>query len=200
MRDSPPLYFALTSFVAPLYLIFPYSSMLFHLRDYRGATVEDLDIKPAISINPSTTLEEALEIAYENEFTNLPVINELNKKLLGILNMNSLKNIPKDTKLAPIVRNYMLWFNNTAREKYLRQMEIQTSPVEKTLQSSTIKTPNTKTRKYAVITPLTPLEELSKFFSSGNFFAIITNDNGTYVYGVATPEDLMKYENSRPRL
>lgn len=169
---------------------------LFHTRDYRGATVEDLDIKPALSINPTTTLDEAVEIAFENEFTNLPVIHEDNKKLLGILNVESLKN-EKSKFLKPIVKNYMLWFHQKAREKY--ESEEREGNKTTTSLSTTIRTP-TKGRKYAVITPLTPLEELSKFFNGGNYFAIVTNDVGTFVYGVATPEDLVKYENSRPRL
>ncbi|CAH2351474.1 hypothetical protein CLIB1423_03S07118 [[Candida] railenensis] len=173
---------------------------LFHVRDYRGATVEDLDIKPAISINPSTSLAEATDIAFENEFTNLPVINETNKKLLGILNIESLKNIPKNTPVAPVVKHYMLWFHQNARKKYEDQFSKNSSTtVERTKLNTTIKTP-TRSRKYTIVTPLTPLEELSAFFNQGNFFAIITNDEGTFVYGVATPEDLMKYENSRPKL
>lgn len=175
-------------------------AILFHVRDYRGATVEDLDIRPAISVNPSTDLNIALEIAYENEFTFLPVIHESNKKLLGVLNVQELRSKPEKYQkgfLKPIVKHYMVWFHQKAREKYEAEDH---SKATSTALSTTIVKPVSKGKKYQVITPWTPLEKLAKFFNSGIYFAIITNENSNFVYGVATPEDLIKYENSRPRL
>lgn len=175
---------------------------LFAIRDYRGATVEDLDIKPAISINPTTHLNEALEIAYENEFTYLPVIHESNKKLLGIFNVEDLKTSHDQnnrTRLAPLVKNHMLWFKQTSKANYEKEHQ-EPQKLNKTALNTTILKPQSKGKSFDVITPMTPLENLAKFFSDGVYFAIITNDEGTLVYGVATPEDLTRYENSRPRL
>ncbi|ODV66891.1 hypothetical protein HYPBUDRAFT_148670 [Hyphopichia burtonii NRRL Y-1933] len=179
--------------------------VLFHTRDYRGATVEDLDIAPAVSINPSTSLDQALEISFENEFTFLPVIHESNKRLLGILNIESLKKDPSKYKrsfLKPVAVNYMLWFHQKSRENYEReQQEVNNQGTTKTsLNTTMLKPKSPKGKKYSVITPMTPLEELARFFNQGNYFAIITNDKGNFVYGVATPEDLIRYEKSRPRL
>ncbi|CAH6721337.1 hypothetical protein CLIB1444_05S08856 [[Candida] jaroonii] len=171
--------------------------VLFHVRDYRGATIEDLDIKPALSINPTTNINIALEIAFENEFTYLPVIHEENKRLLGVLNVGLLRDNPNKLNtsfLKPIVKNYMIWFNQKSREFYEKQ---DIKPVEP-VRNRTIMKPRAK--KYKVLTPWTPLEQLADFFNNGIYFAIITNDEGNFVYGVATPEDLTKYENSRPRL
>lgn len=172
---------------------------LFHIRDYRGATVEDLDIQPALSINPITHLNVALEIAYEHEFSYLPVIHEANKKLLGVINIEELKSKPQKFKsgfLKPIVKHYMIWFHQKARDNYEKEShEEQSTPL-----NTTIKTPKPKGKKFNIITPWTPLEQLAEFFNSGIYFAIITNDDGTFVYGVATPEDLTRYEKSRPRL
>lgn len=171
--------------------------VLFHTRDYRGATVEDLDIKPAISITPRTLVYEALEISFENEFTYLPVVHEQNKKLLGILNVGLLRTNQEQiqkSSVEPIAMNYMTWFHQGARQKYKEQRE---STLE--LKSSRIFKPNGG-KSYVVITPMTPLEDLASFFNSGQYFAIITNHDGIIVYGVATPEDLIKYENSRPKL
>lgn len=173
---------------------------LFHIRDYRGATVEDLDIKPAISINPTTPLHEALEIAYEYEFTYLPVIDERNKKLLGIFNVEELSNSKAregKTYREPIVKNYMLWFHQSTRERYEEDYKNKLR-TNNTSVKATIKGLGNK--MYTVITPLTPLEKLAEFFNKGNFFAIVTNAEGSFVYGVATPEDLTRYEQSRPRL
>lgn len=183
---------------------------LFHVRDYRGATVEDLDIKPALSINPISSLDQALEISYENEFTYLPVIHETNKRLLGILNIESLKNDPSKYKrsfLAPIAKNHMLWFNQKAKENYEKEHqqiqergEIKSGSKSTSVNTKILKPRSPKGARFDVITPLTPLEDLAAFFNKGIYFAIITNDEGNFVYGVATPEDLIKYENSRPRL
>lgn len=171
---------------------------LFHIIDYRGATVEDLDIRPAISINPSTPLERAIEVSFENEFTYLPVIHETNKRLLGVLNVESFKvDLLKlrNSFLKPIAKNYMLWFSHKARSNYDQESEAKTTTP---LNSKILKPKSAK--KYKVLTPLTPLEDLALFFNTGNYFAIITNGDGNLVYGVVTPEDLIKYEHSRPRL
>lgn len=172
------------------------------IRDYRGATVEDLDIKPAISINPTTHLNEALEVAYEHEFTYLPVIHESNKKLLGIFNVEDLKttsNAENKVRLAPLVKNHMLWFHQKAKDNYENDHQ-EPQKINKTALNTTILKPQTKGKSFNIITPMSPLEELANFFAEGVYFAIVTNDEGTLVYGVATPEDLTRYENSRPRL
>lgn len=177
--------------------------VLFHIRDYRGATVEDLDIRPAISIHPLMGIQEAVEIAFENEFTYLPVIHEENKRLLGILNVEDLRNDTSKISrsfLKPIVKNYMFWFHQLSKAKY--EQEHESASTSTTKPETKLKTKMLKPRgkRYDVITPLTPLEDLAAFFNKGVYFAIITNENENFVYGVATPEDLIKYENSRPKL
>lgn len=172
---------------------------LFHIVDYRGAVIEDLDIRPAISINPSTTIDRAIHVSFENEFTFLPVIHEVHKTLLGVLNVEPLKADPakvKSSTMLPIAKNYMLWFSQRARQNYESEAtEANTStPV-----NSKIFRPR-GSKKFEVLTPLCTLETLAAFFNSGNYFAIITNGDGNLVYGVVTPEDLIKYEHARPRL
>lgn len=175
---------------------------LFHVLDYRGATIEDLDIRPAISISPLTTLRRAFQVAFENEFTFLPVILNINKRLLGVLSVLELS--PTQLKKAgpdALVKDHMLWFSQNAREKYAQ--EIQNSKdlnVATPLNTKIFKPKPTRGKQYEVLTPLSALEDLAKFFNSGNYFAIITTGEGNLVYGVVTPEDLSKYEKSRPRL
>lgn len=173
----------------------------FKHRDYRGATIEDLDIKPAISINPTTSISAALDLSFENEFTYLPVIHEVNKKLLGVLNVEHLRNNPDlITKYEPIVKTFMFWFSNNVRKRYAAEHE-QSKKINTTPINAKIITPyGTGSKDYTVLTPYTPLEDLAKFFNSGNYFAIITENDGKFVYGVATPDDLIKYEKARPKL
>lgn len=173
------------------------SNTLFQTKDYRGATVEDLDIRPAISINPSTPLSRALQVSFEHDFTFLPVIHEGNKRLLGVLNVLELQPLgakegEKDTK------DHMLWFSQKAKNRYAEnsQSRLPTTP----LNSKILKPKPCGAKKYQVITPSSPLEDLSTFFNDGEYFAIVTNNEGNLVYGVVTPEDLQKYEHSRPRL
>lgn len=176
----------------------------FTRRDYRGATIEDLNIMPAMSINPTTSITRALEISFENEFTYLPVIHEKNKKLLGVLNVEHLRNNPDlvaRNDLNPIVKTFMFWFNNKARVKYEAEQKDGTGSTEPTPVNTKIITPyGNGSKHYTVLTPFTPLEDLAAFFNSGNFFAIITENDGKFVYGVTTPDDLRKYEKARPKL
>lgn len=160
-------------------------------KDYRGATIEDLDIKPAILVNPQTTILQALETAYECEFTFLPVIHETKKILLGVLNVDEVQ-----PKKGELVKNHMLWFSQLAKRNY----EQSAQKLEKTPRNAKIINPTKSSKKYTVLTPGTPLEELEKFFSENNPFAIITESGGKFVYGVATVEDLQRYEKSRPLL
>ncbi len=174
--------------------------LLFQTRDYRGATIEDLNIPLAVSINPTTSIYEAIGIAFENEFTYLPVIHERTKRLLGVINIEELKSNGDKLKrsiLAPIVKSYMIWFNQSAKRKYEQEnKEVLSS--NRTAPKTTILKPRGK--RYEVLTPMTPLEKLAEFFNLGNYFAIVTNGHGDFVYGVVTPQDLMKYEQSRPKL
>lgn len=134
--------------------------------DYRGATVEDLDPLPVVSVTPNTLLGTALDMSYENSFTYLPVLTE-DKKLLGYLTTEQLESSSPAERGQPVKQHY---------------------------------TKFQKSNKFVPITPATPLEDLAKFFSSGNDFAVITDDDRRFVLGVATPEDLKKYEDSRPFL
>ncbi|KAI5952341.1 hypothetical protein KGF54_003207 [Candida jiufengensis] len=169
---------------------------IFKTRDYRGATIEDLDLPPAISINPSTSIKDAIQIGFEYDFTFLPIIHEINKKLLGVLNLDEINNNSKINGNEKVMK-YMYWFNKSTQRKYQNNKEPTTNS---TSLKTTILKPNTG-KRYSVLTPFSPLEDLASFFNrDNNYFAIITNDEGTFVYGIATPEDLIKYEKSRPKL
>lgn len=174
--------------------------LMFPTRNYRGSTVEDLEITPAVSINPGTPLSEALEIAYENDFTFLPVINHVNRKLLGVFEVDKARKSLHDQGSLPnpYTGNYMRWFHHKARDSWSQQHPDSQGDAHRTTLTATIMRPRGSV--YRVLTPSTPLEELTEFFNTGEDFAIITNPRGTFVYGVATPDDLLRYQKLRPNL
>ena len=173
----------------------PTGTPIFTTRDYRGATVEDLNIPQAISTNPTSSIYDAIEIGYEYDFTYLPVIHEVNRRLLGVVNLEQFKTLSPDKQ--PVF-NYMLWFNPSTKRKYEQDI-LHKSDMSKTTPPKT-KILKPRGKRYSVLTPYSPLEDLASFFNRGNYFAIITNDLGSFVYGVVTPEDLIKFEKSRPKL
>ncbi|KAG7195672.1 uncharacterized protein KQ657_002053 [Scheffersomyces spartinae] len=186
--------------------------ILFNFRDYRGATIEDLDIRPALSITPLTKVEEALELLYENDFTYLPVVHQDNKRLLGVLHVEELRKGTVQAVSGAAVHEYMIWFHQRSRARF--NQEINGERMEKSgdnksesdltdrkrFSTKIVRPTASSGKKYHVLTPLSPLEDLASFFNDGNYFAIITNKSGNFVYGVATPDDLLRYEQSRPRL
>lgn len=175
----------------------PYLTYKFTTKDYKGATIEDLDIPGAISVNPTMKIVDALNLAFEYEFSYLPVINEADKNLLGILDIEHIRNRINQKEYNLLVKDSMKWFSAKAKTKY--EQSLKNNQKSKTPINAKIVT-SAKKSKFEIITPLTPLEVLASFFNRGNAFAIITNDSGTIVYGVVTPDDLSKYEKMRPHL
>lgn len=154
-------------------------------KDYRGATVEDLDIRPALSINPLATVKRATAIAFENEFSHLPVIHENHKKLLGVFSVENAR--------GEHVKDSMLWFSKNGKAKYELETHFGQTPPNLKIMKPTKKS-------FTVLTPMTLLEDLARFFEKGTYFAIITNGEGNLVYGVVTPDDLKAFEKARPHL
>lgn len=75
--------------------------------DYRGATVEDLDLLPAVTVHGSTLLSEALELSYERNFSYLPVVSSLSKRLLGYLTAEQLQKTPNHNGLSKVAHHYI---------------------------------------------------------------------------------------------
>ncbi|EAW09436.1 putative cystathionine beta-synthase (beta-thionase) [Aspergillus clavatus NRRL 1] len=145
---------------------------------YRGATVEDLDPPPALSVSPSDPIASAMLAAYERDYTHLTVISS-NRALLGYLSIPRLKEMLKQ---------------GTVKE---------TDPVSVAMQRF-----NRKRGIYKVITMETPLEELEEFFESESGpsgekrekqqFAVVTDVSRKFVLGVATKADLEEFVKRRP--
>ncbi|THC98021.1 hypothetical protein EYZ11_002523 [Aspergillus tanneri] len=146
---------------------------------YRGATVEDLEPPPALSVSPSDPISSALMAAYERDYTHLTVISSTKRSLLGYLSIPRLKEMLKEgtVKDSDSVSAAMQRFNR-------------------------------KRGTYQVITMETPLEELEQFFESETGpngenrgkqdFAVVTDATRKFVLGVATKADLGEFVKRRP--
>ncbi|PWY92752.1 hypothetical protein BO70DRAFT_357896 [Aspergillus heteromorphus CBS 117.55] len=146
---------------------------------YRGATIEDLDPPPALSVSPSDLISTAMLAAYERDYTHLTVTSSSKRSLLGYLSIPRLKELLKEgaVKESDSVAVAMQRFNR-------------------------------KRGTYQVITMETPLEELERFFESETgpngeqrpkqTFAVVTDASRKFVLGVATKADLEEFVKRRP--
>ncbi|RMZ66602.1 phosphatase 2c [Pyrenophora seminiperda CCB06] len=141
---------------------------------YRGATVEDLDPPPALSIQPTDPISWALMSGLERDYTHLTVISQTNRALLGYISIPHLQQLLKEGRVKDTDRV------EEAMHKFQR-----------------------RGRRYKVITTETPLEELEDFFNGGvdgsgkQEFAVVTDASRKFVLGVATRADLENFAKRR---
>ncbi|KAF7628910.1 putative cystathionine beta-synthase [Aspergillus flavus] len=146
---------------------------------YRGATVEDLDPPPALSVSPNDLVSSAMLAAYERDFTHLTVTSSTKRSLLGYLSIPRLKQLLKEGTIK-----------------------------ESDSVSAAMQRFNRKRGLYQVITMETPLEELEQFFESETGpngegrekqeFAVVTDASRKFVLGVVTKGDLEEFVKRRP--
>ncbi|ERS99842.1 cystathionine beta-synthase [Sporothrix schenckii 1099-18] len=146
---------------------------------YRGATVEDLEPPAALSLTPSDTVGQAINAAFERDFTHLTVVDGTTRALLGYVSMPQLQRLLAAGQVAP----------------------------DDKLGSSAAMTRfgfRRQGRAYRVITMQTPLEQLEAFFAGAmtrgeaQQFAVITDERRRFVLGVATAADLEEFVKRRP--
>lgn len=142
---------------------------------YRGATVEDLQVPPAISVPRSTSVSSALRVALDHDYSQLPLVSDKNRKLLGYVQKDRLEEQVRAGSGDNSVASIMTKFSSGASAS-----------------SSSAAAAAT----YTVITPDTGLAELEVFLQS-HPFAFITDPGRAFVLGVATQEDLSKYVSRR---
>ncbi|KAJ9122278.1 hypothetical protein QFC22_001698 [Naganishia vaughanmartiniae] len=143
---------------------------------YRGAVVEDLQLAPAFCLPATASLSAALEAAYEREFDQLPVLND-NRRPIGYLDIKLLKR-KFEQGLADPVRTFLSFSLITTNMSLqppaytLHRLHPQNDPVRKhtTLflpfhpTASATGDSSKPSLTYEVIHPLTPLEDLERFF------------------------------------
>jgi CBS domain-containing protein len=144
---------------------------------YRGATVADLDLPPALSTSPETSLEEAMLSASSHDYSHLTVLSET-RSLLGYLPISKLKILFESRHILP------------------------SDPVSKAM----VKFQRGGGRKYIPITMDTELAELEGFFENlgpvatgtKQDFAVVTDGGRKFVLGVVTRGDLQEFVKRRP--
>jgi len=149
-------------------------------RKYRGATVEDLDLPPALSTSPDTSLSDAMLSASSHDYSHLTVLSDETRSLLGYLTISKLKSLFESEHLAP------------------------SDPVKKAM----VKFKRSEGRQYKVISMETELWELEGFFENiGDYatgskqdFAVVTDYGRKFVLGVATRHDLDEFVKRRPSI
>ena len=145
---------------------------------YRGATVADLDLPPALSTSSSTSLADAMLSASSHDYSHLTVLSDSTRSLVGYLTVSKLKHLFESRQLKP------------------------TDPVS----AAMMKFERGGGKKYQVITMETELFELEGFFENvGPFatgekqdFAVVTDGGRKFVLGVVTRGDLQEFVKRRP--
>jgi len=136
---------------------------------YRGAVIEDLQLPPAFALPSTEPVSRVIELAYERDFSCIPVLSK-NRRPLGYVEVSNLKKLWEEEKALPTdkVSSHMVRFNRSSSEPY------------------------------TLITPLTPLDELEVFLThnSGDF-ALVTDASRKFVLGVATMQDLEDFVKRR---
>ncbi|PCH44905.1 hypothetical protein WOLCODRAFT_77976 [Wolfiporia cocos MD-104 SS10] len=134
---------------------------------YRGAVVEDLQLQPAFALPLDEPISRAIELAYERDFSQFPVLDH-NRKPLGYLDVAALKGKWEAGEANPSdrVSQYMTKFIRSASQPY------------------------------TIITPSTPLAELEEFLRH-NIFALITDQDRKFVLGIVTSQDLENFVSRR---
>lgn len=134
---------------------------------FRGAVVEDLQLPPAFALPSTEVISRAIELAYDRDFSHIPVLDR-DRKPLGYLDVAKLKQEWEAGKANPDDRisQYMTKFKRKTTEPY------------------------------TLITPATPLAELEAFLHD-NIFALVTDYQRKFVLGVATSQDLENFVSRR---
>ncbi|ESK90287.1 cystathionine beta-synthase (beta-thionase) [Moniliophthora roreri MCA 2997] len=135
---------------------------------YRGAVVEDLQLPPAFALPQSEPISRVIELAYERDFSCIPVLASKNRKPLGYVQVANLKQMWEAGEADPTtpVSTHMTKFKRSSKHPY------------------------------TLITPLTPLNELEVFLKE-NIFALVTDSERKFVLAVATLQDLENFVTRR---
>ncbi|UZJ52384.1 hypothetical protein CBS101457_001704 [Exobasidium rhododendri] len=143
---------------------------------YRGATVEDLQLSPAVCIPTSATIGSALQVAFDHDYEQLPVLSTSNgnRKLLGYLDIRKLRG---ELEAGKLNKNEGVMGNMV---KFGGKDSVEAK--DKTT--------------YTLISPETGLGELEAFLTTYPF-ALVTDASRSFVLAVATREDLTKYAQRR---
>lgn len=136
---------------------------------FRGASVEDLQLPPAFALSKNKQVMSAIELAYERDFSHIPILGK-GRRPVGYIDVAALKKAWEagDIDAEDEVINLATKFDTSSATG----------------------------RPYTVITPDTPLEVLEGFLQK-NEFALVTDRERKFVLGVATLHDLENFVSRR---
>ncbi|GAA5984784.1 hypothetical protein JCM10908_003503 [Rhodotorula pacifica] len=169
--------------------------------DYRGANIDDLQLSPALVLPVSTSVGTALQLAFERDFSILPLHSTTSRaELLGWLSIDALKPLAEkgqvdlDAPLSALLRGEAGASAGVIGGEQQPNASGEERPVKEFKRG----------RKYQVITPETPLEQLEAFFAEQQApggskvqFALVTDSARKFVLGVVTVDDLNKFTQRR---
>ncbi|KAJ1956232.1 hypothetical protein EC988_001460 [Linderina pennispora] len=140
---------------------------------YRAASIEDLQLPAAVTVSESEPIANAVGLMLEHDFSQVPVTGR-GRKLIGYLTLAAAQTLLGNGVAKPSepVKQYMLRFAGT--------------------QGSGGAAPANKRRQYWLITPETPLHDLSKFFEVHSV-AFVTDYSRKFCLGIATKQDLLNF-------
>ncbi|KAJ2770075.1 hypothetical protein IWQ56_002307, partial [Coemansia nantahalensis] len=146
------------------------------LDQYRAASVEDLQLPAAVAVSEDDPVGVAISTMAEHDFSQVPVTGA-RRRLIGYLTLSAAQTLV-DTKAATPdqpVKQFMLRFNGRA-----------------TATGAGSSTGTSIRKQYWLITPETPLSELSRFFETHSV-AFVTDASRKFCLGIATKQDLIGF-------
>lgn len=164
------------------------------MKQWQGATIKDLKLKPVVTVSDSAIAEAAIGIMSEKSFDQLPVLSQ-SGGLVGLVTLgNLLSHISRGWATAQTpVRELMFDFTKL-KEIVVDPNEIgSVKPKLKPKVGSEEET--RRKRRFEEITLDTPLSALSRFFEH-NSAGVVTEkgkDGGLAVKHVVTKVDLLAY-------
>ncbi|KAI8802712.1 hypothetical protein BJ742DRAFT_530109 [Cladochytrium replicatum] len=132
---------------------------------YRGASVEDLQLPEAVSVQIDDPVADAINLMVSRDFSQVPVLNT-SRKLVGWLSLGNCQSHIRDGTL------------NLSS----------TDTVEKWMYSFT----RQKRGKYVIVTPATPLQELEPLFET-SYAYFVTDSSGKFTLAIVTKADLLRF-------
>ncbi|KAI7823145.1 tryptophan synthase beta subunit-like PLP-dependent enzyme [Kickxella alabastrina] len=147
------------------------------LGQYRGASIEDLQLPAAVTVRAEDSIGAAVALMSENDFSQVPVTGA-HRRLVGYLTLSAAQTLIDSGVASPSspVSRFMLRFAGS--------------------DSAEKRGSNVRHRRYWLITPETPLSELARFFETHSV-AFVTDASRKFCLGIATKQDLMSFLSRR---
>lgn len=169
---------------------------------YRGATVEDLQLSPAVCVPTTATIDSALQVAFDHDYEQLPVLSSSNgnRKLLGYLDVKKLRADVEAGRLdrsKSVLENMVKFGGSSAgKDKNTYTLISPETGLGELEGESRTSLSLYKRSLYSMYIKAHVVQHLLAFLQSTPF-ALVTDASRSFVLAVATREDLSKYAQRR---